>query len=205
MPAWKQPVSRKYKITNAIRKLMSPSYNEREMLALLQNESTQKQGFEMVVARYSEQLYWQIRRMVLSHEDANDLLQNTFIKAWMNLDYFRAEAKLSTWLYRIALNECLTFLNKQRATVTVSLDDPEADALQKLESDPYFSGDKVQMALQKALLALPEKQRMVFNLKYYQEMKYEEMSEIFGTSVGSLKASYHHAVKKIEKFLSEEY
>ena len=102
-------------------------------------------------------------------------------------------------------NECLTFLNKQRAASTVSLDDPEADALQKLESDPYFSGDKAEMALQKALLALPEKQRMVFNLKYYQEMKYEEMSDIFGTSVGALKASYHHAVKKIEKFLGEEY
>ena len=183
---------------------MNPSYNEREVLALLQEESTQKQGFEMIVAQYSEQLYWQIRRMVLSHEDANDLLQNTFIKAWINIDYFRAEARLSTWLYRIALNECLTFLNKQRAVNTVSLDDPEADSLQRLESDPYCSGDKAQMALQKALLTLPEKQRMVFNLKYYQEMKYEQMSEIFGTSVGALKASYHHAVKKIEKILGED-
>ena len=181
------------------------TYNEKEIIALLQDPARQKEAFECIVNEYSEQLYWQIRRMVLSHEDANDLLQNTFIKAWINIDYFRAEAKLSTWLYRIALNECLTFLNKQRAASTVSLDDPEADALQKLESDPYFSGDKVEMALQKALLALPEKQRMVFNLKYYQKMKYEEMSEIFGTSVGALKASYHHAVKKIEKFLGEEY
>ena len=183
---------------------MNSSYNEREVLALLQEESTQKRGFEMIVAQYSEQLYWQIRRMVLSHEDANDLLQNTFIKAWMNIDYFRGEAKLSTWLYRIAMNECLTFLNKQHATATVSLDDPEAKAIERLESDSYFSGDKIQKALQKALLSLPEKQRMVFNLKYYQEMKYEEMSEIFGTSVGALKAYYHHAVKKIEKFLTEE-
>ena len=181
------------------------TYNEKEIIALLQDPARQKEAFECIVNEYSEQLYWQIRRMVLSHEDANDLLQNTFIKAWINIDYFRAEAKLSTWLYRIALNECLTFLNKQRAASTVSLDDPEADALQKLESDPYFSGDKAEMALQKALLALPEKQRMVFNLKYYQEMKYEEMSGIFGTSVGALKASYHHAVKKIEKFLGEEY
>ena len=173
------------------------------MLKLLQEESTQRKGFELIVAQYSEQLYWQIRRMVLSHEDANDLLQNTFIKAWTNIDYFRAEAKLSTWLYRIALNECLTFLNRQRATTTVAIDDPEAAIVQKLESDPYYSGDQVQMLLQKALLTLPEKQRMVFNLKYYQEMKYEEMSEIFGTSVGALKASYHHAVKKIEKFLEE--
>ena len=184
---------------------MNPSYNEREVLALLQNESTQKQGFELVVRQYSEQLYWQIRRLVLSHEDANDLLQNTFLKAWVNIDYFRAEAKLSTWLYRIALNECLTFLNKQRAEAKVSLDDPEADMVQRLESDSYSSGDRIQRTLQKALMSLPEKQRMVFNLKYYEEMKYEDMSEIFGTSVGALKASYHHAVKKIEKFLNEHY
>ncbi|MBP1613272.1 MAG: putative polymerase ECF-type sigma factor [Bacteroidetes bacterium] len=179
------------------------SYSEREVLALLQEESTQKKGFEMIVAEYSEQLYWQIRRMVLSHDDANDILQNTFIKAWINIDYFRAEAKLSTWLYRIALNECLTFLNKQRAMNTVDIDDPEIMVDQKLESDPYFSGDHIELLLQKALLSLPEKQRLVFNLKYYQEMKYEEMSDILGTSVGALKASYHHAVKKIEKFLEE--
>ena len=179
------------------------SYSEREVLALLQEESTQKKGFEMIVAEYSEQLYWQIRRMVLSHDDANDILQNTFIKAWTNIDYFRAEAKLSTWLYRIAFNECLTFLNKQRAANTVDIDDPEVMLDQKLESDPYFSGDHIELLLQKALLSLPEKQRLVFNLKYYQEMKYEEMSDILGTSVGALKASYHHAVKKIEKFLEE--
>lgn len=179
------------------------SYNEREVLKLLQQECTQRRAFESVVKQYSEQLYWQIRRIVLSHEDANDLLQNTFIKAWMNIDSFRAEAKLSTWLYRIALNESLTFLNKQRAVNTVAIDDPEAVVVQKLESDPYFSGDRAQLLLQKALLTLPDKQRMVFNLKYYEEMKYEEMSEIFGTSVGALKASYHHAVKKIEKFLED--
>ena len=184
---------------------MNSSYDESKVLELLRDESTQRKGFEMVVAQYSEQLYWQIRRLVLSHEDADDLLQNTFIKAWMNIDYFRAEAKLSTWLYRIALNECLTFLNKQRAEATVSLDDPDAAVLQRLESDPYFSNDNAQLLLQKALLTLPEKQRMVFNLKYYQEMKYEEMSEIFGTSVGALKASYHHAVKKIQKFLEESF
>ncbi len=184
---------------------MDSPYNECEVLALLQDESTQKRGFEMIVSKYSKQLYWQIRRMVLSHEDANDLLQNTFIKAWTSIDYFRAEAKISTWLYRIALNECLTFLSKQRAMATVSLDDPDANAVGRLESDSYFSGDKIQLALQKALLTLPEKQRMVFNLKYYHEMKYEEMSEIFGTSVGALKSSYHYAVKKIEKILENEY
>ncbi|MDR0961085.1 MAG: sigma-70 family RNA polymerase sigma factor [Mediterranea sp.] len=182
---------------------MSSSYNEREVLKLLQSESTQRKGFEMIVKQYSEQLYWQIRRMVLSHEDANDLLQNTFIKAWINIDYFRGDAKLSTWLYRIALNECLTFLNRQRSMNAISIDSEDVTLLQRLESDSYFSGDKAQLALQQALLTLPEKQRMVFNLKYFQEMKYEEMSEVFGTSVGALKASYHHAVKKIEKFLEE--
>ena len=178
-------------------------YNEREVLKLLQEESTQRKGFEMIVSQYSEQLYWQIRRMVLSHEDANDLLQNTFIKAWTNLEYFRAEAKMSTWLYRIALNECLTFLNKQRATNQLSIDDADADMVNKLESDTYFNGDETQILFQKALLTLPEKQRIVFNLKYFQEMKYEDMSEILGTSIGALKASYHHAVKKIENFLKE--
>jgi RNA polymerase sigma-70 factor (ECF subfamily) len=179
-------------------------YNEREVLIQIQNKETQKEGFERIVREYSEQLYWQIRRMVLSHDDADDLLQNTFMKAWINIEYFRADAKLSTWLYRIALNECLTFLNKQRAANTLSIDDSEAATIQKLESDPYFSGDRIQLLLQKALLRLPEKQRMVFNLKYYQEMKYEQMSEILGTSVGALKASYHHAVKKIEQYINEE-
>lgn len=182
---------------------MTMPYNEHEVLQLLQSERTQRKAFEMIVAQYSEQLYWQIRRLVLSHEDANDLLQNTFIKAWTHISLFRAESKLSTWLYRIALNECLTFLNKQRAVSIVALDDPEASTLQKLETDSYFSGDHIQLTLQKALMTLPEKQRMVFNLKYYQDMKYEDMSEVFGTSVGALKASYHHAVKKIEKYLEE--
>ncbi len=183
---------------------MSKTYKEKEILRLLQDESTQRAGFEMIVSQYSERLYWQIRRMVLSHEDADDILQNTFVKAWLNIDYFRGEAKLSTWLYRIALNECLTFLNKQRAISTVSLDDEEAVVLHKLEADPYFNGDRAQIALQQAILSLPEKQRIIFNLKYYEEMKYEDISEIMGTTVGALKASYHHAVKKIEKLLREE-
>lgn len=178
-------------------------YNEREIIVLLQDKATLKEAFSRIVQEYSEQLYWQIRRMVLSHDDANDLLQNTFLKAWTNIEYFRAEAKLSTWLYRIAMNECLTFLSKQRAVNSVPIDTPEADMVEKLEGDTYFSGDDAQKLLQKAVLTLPEKQRMVFNLKYYQEMKYEEMSEIFGTSVGALKASYHHAIKKIENFLKD--
>lgn len=179
------------------------NYNEKETILMLQDPSTQRKGFERIVKAYSEQLYWQIRRMVVSHDDANDLLQNTFIKAWTNLDYFRGDAKISTWLYRIALNECLNFLNRQRAENRLSLDDADAALANKLESDPYFNGDETQKLFQKAILQLPEKQRIIFNLKYFQEMKYEEMSEIFGTSVGALKASYHHAVKKIEKFLEE--
>lgn len=179
------------------------NYNEKEIIALLQEPARQKEAFECIVKQYSEQLYWQIRRLVLSHEDANDLLQNTFIKAWTNIDYFRAEAKMSTWLYRIALNECLTFLNKQRALNQLSIDDETIDVVHSLESDTYFNGDKTQLLFQKALQTLPEKQRMVFNLKYFQEMKYEDISEILGTSVGALKASYHHAVKKIEHFLKE--
>lgn len=171
------------------------TYNEEDVINRLQYPETQRAAFGEVVKAYSEQLYWQIRRMVLSHDDANDLLQNTFIKAWSNLNYFRGEAKLSTWLYRIALNESLNFLNKQRAQNQLSIDDEEAMALNKLESDPYFDGDHTQLLFEKAIQTLPEKQRMVFNLKYFQEMKYEEISEILGTSVGALKASYHHAVK----------
>lgn len=182
---------------------MDASYDESKVLALLQDESTQRKGFELVVAQYSEQLYWQIRRMVLSHDDANDLLQNTFMKAWDNLDCFRGEARLSTWLYRIALNECLNFLNRQRAENRLSIDDADAALLNKLESDPYFDGDETQKMLQKAIMTLPEKQRIVFNLKYFQEMKYEEIADILGTSTGALKASYFHAVKKIEDFFKQ--
>ena len=177
------------------------NYNEKEIIALLQDSARQREAFECIVKEYSEQLYWQIRRMVLSHDDANDLLQNTFIKAWTNIDYFRGDAKISTWLYRIALNECLTFMSKQRATTQLSIEDVQAEMLEKMETDPYFDGDETQKIFLKAVHALPEKQQMVFNLKYFKEMKYEEISEILGTSIGALKASYHHAIKKIEHFL----
>ena len=142
--------------------------------------------------------------MVLDHEDANDLLQNTFLKAWTNIELFRGEAKLSTWLYKIAIKECITFLNKQRNMNNVSIDDADTFLLERLKGDEYFDGDEIQVRLQNAILTLPEKQRLVFNMKYNEEMKYEEMSEILGTSVGALKASYHHAVKKIEEFLTKE-
>ena len=183
--------------------IVMSNYNEQEIAQQLQDPSKCRKAFEQVVKAYSEQLYWQIRRMVLSHDDANDLLQNTFIKAWSNLEYFRGDARLSTWLYRIAFNECLNFLNRQRAQDQLSIDDTEAVMVNKLESDPYFDGDETQKLFQKAILQLPEKQRIIFNLKYFQEMKYEEISEILGTSVGALKASYHHAVKKIEEFFEK--
>ena len=178
-------------------------YNEKETIALLQDPTRQREAFERIVRTYSEQLYWQIRRLVLSHDDANDILQNTFIKAWTNIDYFRGDAKMSTWLYRIALNESLTFLNKQRANSQLSIDDTNTEMLNKLESDPYFDGDETQKIFIEAIKRLPEKQQMVFNLKYFKEMKYEEIAEILGTSIGGLKASYHHAVKKIETFLEK--
>ena len=170
---------------------------------LLQNAETQREAFEHVVRKYSEQLYWQIRRIVLNHDDANDILQNTFIKAWSNIEFFRGEAKMSTWLYRIALNECLNFMNKNKAEEHMSLENESSGIINTLESDPYFDGNKTQILLQKAIHMLPEKQRIIFNLRYFQEMKYEEISEIMGTTIGALKASYHHAVKKIEDFFKE--
>lgn len=179
------------------------NYNEKEVIALLQDPERQREAFECIVKAYSEQLYWQIRRMVLSHDDANDILQNTFIKAWTNIEYFRGDAKMSTWLYRIALNECLTFLNKQRAANQLSIDEADAEILEKLEGDSYFDGDNTQKTFLRAIHSLPKKQQIVFNLKYFKDLKYEEISEIVGTSVGALKASYHHAVKKVEQFLEK--
>lgn len=176
--------------------------NENELINKLHDQSTQREAFARLVDMYSEALYWQIRKIILSHDDANDVLQNTFIKVWTSIDSFRGDSKLSTWLYRIAINESISFLNKQRNLNNISIDDTDSFLITKLESDPYFDGDEAQLKLQKALLTLPEKQRIVFNMKYFDEMKYDEMSEILETSVGALKASYHHAVKKIEDFLS---
>ncbi|MDH6344076.1 RNA polymerase sigma-70 factor (ECF subfamily) [Parabacteroides sp. PFB2-12] len=179
-------------------------YIEDELVKQLRDPDQQRHAFAKVVSAYGEKLYWQIRKMVLDHDDANDLLQNTFLKAWMNINYFRGDAKLSTWLYKIAINECITFLNKQRAQNNVSIDDTDVFLLERLKGDEYFDGDEAQMKLQAAILSLPEKQRLVFQMKYYEEMKYDDMSEILGTSVGALKASYHHAVKKIEEFLVKD-
>ena len=184
---------------------MNSTYNEKEIVVLLQDPARQREAFARIVKEYSEQLYWQIRRLVLTHDDANDILQNTFIKAWTNIEYFRGDAKMSTWLYRIALNECLTFLNKQRASQQLSIDEAEAETMNQLESDTYFDGDETQKIFLQAVKQLPEKQQMIFNLKYFNEMKYEEISEILGTSIGALKASYHHAVKKNRIFFRETF
>ena len=174
-----------------------------ELIARLRDENTCREAFAEVIATYSEPLYWQIRRMVQSHDDANDLLQNTFLKAWQSIDLFRGEAKLSTWLHKIAINESITFLAKERKRLNISIDDEESMLINTSESDEYIDGDELKLKLRKAIATLPEKQRLVFNMKYFDEMKYEEMSEILGTSVGALKASYHIAVKKIEQYFSE--
>ena len=184
---------------------MNNKISEEELLEQLQDADNQRGAFAILVSEYSERLYWQIRKMVLSHEDANDILQNVFIKAWNKIDTFRGDSKLSTWLYRIAINESITFIKKERARNNISLDDEDTFIADKLEGDTYFNGNEAQLLLQKAIAMLPDKQKLVFQLKYFDEMKYEEMSDILGTSVGALKASYHHAVKKIEKYLSESH
>ena len=178
--------------------------NEELLLKQLRDPKTAQTAFSVLVREYTEPLYWHLRRMVLDHDDANDLLQNTFIKAWTNIDSFLGNSKISTWLYRIATNEALTFLSKQSATQLTSIDDGETGVASQLEADDYFDGDELQLRLQEALATLPPKQQLVFNMKYFDEMKYEEMSEILGTSVGALKTSYHLAVKKITAFFDDD-
>lgn len=176
------------------------TYNEQSVIERLRNPQTQRDAFREIVDHYGQQLYWQIRRVVTFHDDANDVLQNTFIKAWSSVSAFRGDSKLSTWLYKIAYNESITYMSKRRESV--SLDDVDEGFSERLEGDTFFDGDETQKLLQRAINQLPDKQRVVFTMKYFQEMKYEEMSEILGTSVGALKASYHLAVKKIENFFS---
>ncbi len=177
-------------------------YDSEQVAEMLRCKETRQEAFSYIVQKYSEQLYWHIRKMVVVHDDADDLLQNTFMKAWVNIDSFRGDAKLSTWLYRIAINESISFLNNRRKQLDIVDEDGDSYLVDSLESDPYFDGDELEKNLQKAILSLPEKQRLVFNMKYFDEMKYEEISEILGTSIGALKASYHHASKKVENFLT---
>lgn len=181
---------------------MANKRNEQMILAQLKDSTLRNAAFSLVVERYSKQIYWHIRNMVLSHDDTNDLVQETFIKAWNSIEKFRGDSQISTWLYRIAINETLAFL-KKRQIETIPLDNEEHDFIGTIESDAYFCGDKADALFRKAIGTLPEKQRLIFNMKYYEEMKYEEISEILGTSVGALKASYHIAIKKIETFIKD--
>ena len=183
---------------------MSTRFDEENVLRMLQeDDAIQRRAFGMIVDEYGQQLDWQSRRLVLNHDDANDVLQETLIQAWKNIDYFRGESKLSTWLYRIAINQSLNFLNKQKAQQCISMDNEEQSVVNQLEGDPYFDGDKAQRLLQQALTTLPDKQRLVFYLRYFDEMTYTEISEIIGSTVGALKADYHLAVKKICNFFEE--
>lgn len=175
-----------------------------EDIALLQEfriPATKEKAFTAIIKKYQEKLYWHIRRMVIDHEDANDVLQNMFIKVWNGLENFREDSQLYTWLYRIATNESLSFLEQQKKRSSVSMDQEENGLANQLQADKHFDGNKLEWKLQMAIQKLPEKQRVVFNLRYFDEMPYEEMSRVLDTSEGALKASYHHAVKKIEDFI----
>ncbi|MGB4774474.1 MAG: sigma-70 family RNA polymerase sigma factor [Daejeonella sp.] len=175
--------------------------NDSEILQKFAEERTRNEAFNLLLKKYQQKIYWHIRRLVIDHDDADDLVQEVFVKVWKNLANFRNDSQLYTWLYRIATNECITFLNRKKLKNNISLDDVGYDLADTLADSAYFDGDKAQMKLQKALLTLPEKQRLVFNMKYFDDLKYEEISDILGTSVGALKASFHLAVKKIEQYL----
>lgn len=176
---------------------------EHKIISLLTDSKTQRKAFEMVVRQYSEQLYWQIRRIVLTHENANDVLQNTFIKAWSNLDNFRQESKLYTWLYCIAINESLDFVRRMKNMQNIEMDGEAIKISDMLMADKYFDGDEAEAKLQAAIATLPDVQRLVFNMRYYDNIKYSEMSKMLATTEGALKASYHIAVKKISEYLEQ--
>src|SRR5215213_8046832 len=175
--------------------------SDAELLIQFRNPDTKESAFTAIIKKYQEKLYWHIRRMVVDHDDANDVLQNVFIRVWNGLEKFREDSQLYTWLYRIATNECLTFLEQQKKRSSVSLSDVESGLSNKIKADKFFDPAKLEWKLQLAIQQLPEKQRIVFNLRYYDEMPYEEMSRVLETSQGALKASYHHAVKKIEEYI----
>ncbi|GLU44361.1 RNA polymerase sigma factor [Allomuricauda sp. NBRC 101325] len=176
---------------------------EETLVQELQQEESRAKAFEVLVNTYKERLYWHIRRIVLNHDDADDVLQNTFIKVYRNIEKFKGDSKLYSWMYRIATNESLTFLKQKSKKLGVSDQELKDRMAENLVADVYFEGSEIQIKLQKALATLPDKQKLVFTMKYYQEMKYTEISEILDTSVGALKTSYHLAVKKIETYLKE--
>ncbi|PQB07213.1 RNA polymerase subunit sigma-70 [Polaribacter filamentus] len=178
--------------------------DEITFIAELKNGKTKEKAFRILISKYKERLYWHIRKIVISHDDADDVLQNTFIKIFKNIDKFNEQSKLYSWMYRIATNESITFINKRAKERNVDISDYHEQLASTLESDVHFSGDEIQLILQKAIATLPQKQQLVFNMKYFDEIKYNEMSEILETSVGALKASYFHAVKKIENYIKTE-
>ncbi|MDE3247550.1 MAG: sigma-70 family RNA polymerase sigma factor [Bacteroidota bacterium] len=180
---------------------MAVVMQDAELLLQFKNPSTKEKAFTAIIKKYQEKLYWHVRRMVVDHEDANDVLQNVFIRVWNGLENFREDSQLYTWLYRIATNECLSFLEQKKRKSTVPMDESESGLSNTIKADKHFDANKLEWKLQLAMQQLPEKQRLVFNLRYYDEMPYEEMSKVLETSEGALKASYHHAVKKIEDFI----
>jgi len=180
---------------------MGVSIHDSELLIQFRNPNTREKAFTAIIKKYQEKLYWHIRRMLVDHEDTNDVLQNVFIRVWNGLDNFREDAQLYTWLYRIATNESLTFIEQRKKKASISLDAAESNLTDKIKADKHFDANKLEWKLQVAIQQLPEKQRIVFNLRYYDEMPYEEMSKVLETSEGALKASYHHAVKKIEDYI----
>lgn len=171
------------------------------LLANLKTESKKEIAFSELVSLYKERLYWHIRNIVKSHDDADDVLQNTFIKVYKNIGSFKGDSKLYSWMYRIATNEAITFINKRAKQMQISSEELQSLAIDNLKSDVYFEGDEIQMKLQRAIATLPEKQQLVFNMKYFQDLKYKDMAEVLDTSEGALKASYHIAIKKIEAYL----
>ena len=175
--------------------------SDSELLVEFRNPVTKERAFTSIIKKYQEKLYWHLRRMVVDHDDANDVLQNVMIRVWNGLENFREDSQLYTWLYRVATNECLTFLEQQKKRASVSLSDVESGLENKIKADQNFDGNKLEWKLQLGIQQLPEKQRIVFQLRYYDEMPYEEMSRVLETSEGALKASYHHAVKKIEDYI----
>ena len=181
---------------------MAVNGSDSELLEDFRDPVKREQAFTSIIRKYQEKLYWHIRRMVVDHDDANDILQNVFIRVWKGLENFREDSQLYTWLYRIATNECLTFLEQQKKRTTVSLSDLEKGLTDKIKADQNFDANKLEWKLQLGIQQLPEKQRIVFQLRYYDEMPYEEMSRVLDTSEGALKASYHHAVKKIEDYIT---
>ncbi|TXD48271.1 RNA polymerase sigma factor [Polaribacter sp. IC073] len=174
------------------------------LIEQLKNVQTREKAFRELISLYKERLYWHIRKIVISHDDTDDVLQNTFIKIYRNIGKFNQESKLFSWMYRIATNEAITFINKRAKERNVDISEIQEQLAATLESDVYFSGDEIQLILQKAIATLPQKQQLVFNMKYFDEIKYSEMSEILETSVGALKASYFHAVKKIESYIKNK-